>query len=350
MQAENISRNWIAAFRRTFELCRVAPGQSAAILSETHSRSINVTLARLALEEIGAETFGIVVPSLPAKGVPMRSTGASYALRGMKPVVAALSSSDFIADLTVEGLLHAPELKDILGGGARALYVSNEHPEILERCVADPALKPLIAKGSAMLANGRQMRVTSRAGTELTINLAGARAGGNWGICEEPGTMAHWPGGLVACFPAANSVNGTLVLDQGDINLTFKRYLEAPVTLRIENDHVVAVEGQGFDAEMMRTYYDAFEGTARFATSHVGWGMNEGARWDAFTMYDKGDTNGTEQRAFAGNFLYSTGANLFAGRETECHFDLPVRGCTISVDDQVVVRDGVLDPSLSAAD
>ena len=31
-------------------------------------------------------------------------------------------------------------------------------------------------------------------------------------------------------------------------------------------------------------------------------------------MYDRGDFNGTELRAFAGNFLYSTGANESAGR------------------------------------
>ena len=29
-------------------------------------------------------------------------------------------------------------------------------------------------------------------------------------------------------------MNGTLVLDRGDINLTFKRYLEAPVRITIE--------------------------------------------------------------------------------------------------------------------
>ena len=31
----------------------------------------------------------------------------------------------------------------------------------------------------------------------------------------------------------------------------------------------------------------------------------------------------TEQRAFAGNFLYSTGANEVAGRHTLGHYDLP---------------------------
>jgi 2,5-dihydroxypyridine 5,6-dioxygenase len=30
-------------------------------------------------------------------------------------------------------------------------------------------------------------------------------------------------------------------------------------------------------------------------------------------LYDKRDFNGTELRAFAGNFLYSTGANEVAG-------------------------------------
>ena len=43
--------------------------------------------------------------------------------------------------------------------------------------------------------------------------------------------MTHWPGGLVLAFPAAGTVNGTLVLAPGDVNLTFKRYLEQPVTL-----------------------------------------------------------------------------------------------------------------------
>src|SRR5690606_39913336 len=59
------------------------------------------------------------------------------------------------------------------------------------------------------------------------------------------------------------------------------------------------------------------------------WGMNPAARWDSLVMYDKHDTNGTELRAFAGNFLISTGANEYADRFTNGHFDLPLRHCTI---------------------
>jgi 2,5-dihydroxypyridine 5,6-dioxygenase len=64
-------------------------------------------------------------------------------------------------------------------------------------------------------------------------------------------------------------------------------------------------------------------------------------------MYDKRDFNGTELRAFAGNFLYSTGANETAGRHTLGHFDLPMRNCTVSLDNQAVVKDGKLQGELA---
>ena len=64
-------------------------------------------------------------------------------------------------------------------------------------------------------------------------------------------------------------------------------------------------------------------------------------------LWDKGDVNGTEQRAFAGNFLYSTGANEVAGRFCRGHFDLPMRRCTVALDGEPVVSDGVLRADLS---
>jgi 2,5-dihydroxypyridine 5,6-dioxygenase len=184
--------------------------------------------------------------------------------------------------------------------------------------------------------------VYSRAGTDLQIDLAGARIGGVWGFTSKPGTLTHWPGGLALAFPAAGCVNGTLVLDRGDVNLTFKRYLVDAVRLQIEDDHVADVIGDSPDAELMRGYFAAWGDRAAYAVSHVGWGLNQRARWDAMAFYDKSDFNGTELRAFAGNFLYSTGANEVAGRHTAGHFDLPLRGCTVELDGQAVVRDGQL--------
>lgn len=343
MLRERIEGKWIACFAEVFRLCGVKAGESAAILSETQSREVNVQLAELALASLGARAFHVVLPSPKLSApAPIRSTGASDAIGELAPVVNALSSSSFVVDLTVEGLQHAVELPAILKGGARVLVISNEHPEILERCMPDMGLEARVRTGMKMLRGAKSMRVTSAAGTDLTIGLEGARVGGVWGFTAKPGTLTHWPGGLCLAFPAAGSVNGTLVMDAGDMNLTFKRYLERPVRMPIENDYVQGIEGDGYDAEMMRGYIASWGDADAYAVSHVGWGMNSIARWDAMAFYDRRDFNGTESRAYAGNFLYSTGANEVAGRHTLGHFDLPVRGCTIALDDTVIVEGGRL--------
>jgi len=334
---------WIEMFEQAFRLCGVAAGDACAVLSETLSRPLLPELSRLALERIGARAFEIVLPPRPlAAPVPVRSTGASDAIGGLEPVVAALAGCTFVADCTVEGLQHAAELPRILKGGARVLAISNEHPEILERCLPRADDEAPVRDAMRRLKAARTMHVTSAAGTDLRVFLAGARVGGVWGFTSKPGTLSHWPGGLVLAFPAAGSVNGTLVLDRGDVNLTFKRYLQDPVRLVIENDRAVAVEGDHVDGELMRGYFAAWGDADAYAVSHLGWGLNRRARWDAMAFYDKADFNGTELRAFAGNFLYSTGANEVAGRHTLGHFDLPLRGCTVAIDGEAVVERGVL--------
>ncbi len=343
MLRDRIEAKWIEAFAKTFRLCRVERGEPVAILSETQSRSLNVHLAELALIGLGARPFHIVLPTPPQPApVPIRSTGASAALAGHPAALAALKAAGLVVDLTVEGLLHSPELKPILEAGARVLMISNEHPDALERLVPDPDLAPKVKTAVAWCRQARTMTVTSRAGTELCIDLEGAVTVGVWGWCDRPGTVAHWPGGVVVSFPRAGSVNGRLVLDRGDLNLTFKRYLESPVVLCLEDDFVVEIEGEGTDGELMRRYFAAWGEREAYAVSHVGFGMNPKARYEALAMYDRRDTNGTELRAFAGNFLFSTGANEFAGRYTLGHFDLPVRGCTIRLDDRPVVVEGEL--------
>lgn len=343
MLQEPIEPAWLDAFERVLRRCAVEPGDTIAVLAESQSRPVLVQLAQLAAARAGARVFTLTLPTPFSSGTPpARSTGASDALQNIAPVVSALAASTLVMDCTVEGLMHAPELPAILQGGARVVYVSNEHPETLARLAPsdDGSLELRVKAHVKRLRAARGMRVTSAAGTDLSIALEGAVTGGNWGYTTRPGTMTHWPGGLVLAFPAAGSVNGRLVLAAGDVNLTFKRYIEQPITLVIEADHVTRIDGTGVDADLMRSYIAAWGDRAAYAVSHVGYGLNDQARWDSMALHDKRDFNGTELRAFAGNFLYSTGANEIAGRHTLGHFDLPLRGCTVRLDDTVVVDQG----------
>ena len=341
MMTDTIEPAWIDAFEAVLRRCALQPGDTVAILCETQTRPVLPLLARLAAARIGAKAFVLTLPTVFSTDLPVsRSTGASNALQGIAPVVQALGASTLVVDCTVEGLMHAPELGAILKAGSRIIYVSNEHPEALVRLVPDDATEPLVKEHIKRLRATRSMRVTSAAGTQLNISMEGAIVGGNWGYTVRPGTMTHWPGGIALAFPAAGSVNGTLVLAEGDVNLTFKRYIERPVTLTIEDDYVTKIEGAGVDAALMRSYIAAWGDRQAYAVSHVGYGLNHQARWDSMALYDKRDFNGTELRAFAGNFLYSTGANEVAKRFTQGHFDLPMRNCTVQLDGALVVDNG----------
>ncbi|MCW8086017.1 M29 family metallopeptidase [Sabulicella glaciei] len=334
---------WQDAFEQAFRLCCVAPGEPVAVLAESLSRPVNVALAEAALQRLGARPVRVTLPSpRPTAPVPVRSTGASRAIAGHPGALAAIGACSFLVDLTVEGVLHAPELPAILGGGTRVLMVSNEHPETLERLVPLEGDDAPVKAAVKRLRAARRMRVSSAAGTALDIAIEGAPVAGVWGWTDRPGTVAHWPGGVVVAFPRAGTVNGRLVLDAGDVNLSFKRYLERPVVLTIEDDHVTRIEGEGADAAMMRRHLEAWGDPLAYAVSHVGWGMNPRARYEALLFHDRSDTNGTELRAVAGNFLFSTGANEFAGRHTEGHFDIPVFNTTIELDGEAVVREGRL--------
>lgn len=339
---------FVECFRQQFIRCGLTSGETVTVLSESQSRPSLVETARLAAQSLGARVIDLVVPTPPsAHAVPIRSTGASQALAHHPVVVGALAASDLVLDCTVEGLLHAPELGQILSGGARVLMISNEHPEVFERLRWDDDLPRRVELGHSLLRTAAVMQVTSAAGTDLTVRLAGAFTAGSTGITSGAGSIAHWPGGLVLAFPAAGTVNGTIVLAPGDMNLTFNRVLESAVRLTIVDDHIESIDGDGADRILFESYLGAFGDRESLATSHVGWGMNQHARWDASQLYDRREIWGTEARAYAGNFLYSTGANETAGRFTAGHFDLPMRRCTVTLDGTPVVHDGQLVPELA---
>src|SRR4030095_4655272 len=145
MLQEVLEPAWADAFEAVLVRCGLRAGDTVAVLSESQSRPVLVELVRLAAARMGCKSFAIQVPTLfEGAGPPVRSTGACTALQQMAPVVSALAASTLVVDCTVAGLMHAQELPPIRGGGARVIYVSNEHPEALARLQPNDLLEPLV--------------------------------------------------------------------------------------------------------------------------------------------------------------------------------------------------------------
>ena len=338
---DKIQTYWKESFLELVQLCKIKKDEKIIVLTETISREINFQLLEAALKQTDLTFTHIDIPTKPYKLEPIiKSTGASNILDGENQYISKLKKSDIIFDLSKEGLMHSKQTKEILSNGTRIMNISDEHPEILSRLKPEQKLKNLVKDAVAKCRNASYMRITSDAGTDLKINMKKTNTVGVWGWTDRPGTLAHWPGGLVVSFPNSSCVNGRLVFQSGDINLTFKKYFDTEVIFDIENDFITKISGNGSDKKLIEKYLNSFGDKNAYATSHVGWGLNNKSRYEALTMYDKSDLNGTELRALSGCFLYSIGANEFANRYTDGHFDLPMMDCTIYLDDEMVVNKG----------
>lgn len=333
----------VAAWKEVLSLSRLAAGDTVTVLTGSHTHPQTLAAATAAVRALGAVPTRVDLEPLNA-GKSLSRDPLAYLgttpLTGNKAAMAACLASDLVIDLML--LLFSPEQQQILESGTRIL-LAVEPPEILLRMVPTDADRLRVGAAAAILERGRTLNVRSPAGTDVRFRLGQYPVIQEYGFVDRPGRWDHWPSGFLFTWPNEGESDGTIVLDRGDILLPQKRYLSEPVTLTVERGYVTAIEG-GLEAELFREYMESFADPEGYALSHVGWGLQQRAKWSTLSLYDREQTIAMDARAFAGNFLFSLGPNTEVGgsRNTACHIDIPLRRCTVAVDDRVVVRDGTL--------
>jgi 2,5-dihydroxypyridine 5,6-dioxygenase len=251
--------------------------------------------------------------------------------------VETLKKADFVADLMF--LLHSPEQVEILRAGTRMLLIV-EPPEILERLSPTDDLRKQVESGAELLKRARSLRVTSPAGTDLEMAIGDYPVITQYGFTDTPGRWDHWPGSFLYTWPNEGRTDGRVVLNTGDVIWPLNRYVENPITLTIRDGYIREIEGRGSDARVLREALESFRDPEAFAVAHMGWGLDPRAQWKALASEPR--SCGMDARAFCGNVQFSTGPNTEVGgtRHTMGHFDMPMLGCTLTLDGQPVVRDG----------
>lgn len=325
-------------FVKQFELCKVVPGEVVAVIAELGHKDEYVAASVAAARQLGASALVLHASSLSSPMLPPYEADG----REVPALLAAAGEADFVVDCTVGGLIHSDVRTRITGNGKRMLFVA-EPNDVLERLMGGDELKASVSAAGDTLRGGRTLHVTNDAGTDLTADVSGEDlpVTMQWGYVDVPGRWDHWPSGFAACFPKDRSAQGQIVLQPGDALIPWQRYVREEVTLTIEDGFITSITG-GAEAHVLNDYFESWEDPEVWALSHMGWGLLPQARWSAFDVYDPRSLYGQELRSTAGNFMWSTGSNRFADRETPAHLDVPMRGCTVSVDDTVVVRDGKL--------
>ena len=326
-------------FRREFELCRVQPGETIAVLSDLSARREYVSAAFAAAEDLDADIYEMCVNSVPSwTKVGVETVGAC------KGTVEALAAVDLLVCLHIP--LFTKWLKVVRDAGTRVLMII-DGPDDLEQLMAPDGLKEAVLHAHERLAETKVMHIISDAGTDLTVECGEYPVMSQYGYADEPGRFDHWGGGHVHTFPNEGSANGTVIVRPGDIIvLPYCRYVQDEIRLEIVDGFIRKIEG-GLDAKLMdhwledgKRHADDMDG---HAVSHLGWGLNPQARWDHIALSgDDPEHSHANARTFPANFLFSTGPNTQGGgkRNTKGHYDVPMRDCTVMLDNDVIIERG----------
>lgn len=333
-------------YQKQFAMSLVAKGETVALVTDLGTRREYVQAAFAAAENLSADVYEMCVNSIPGwtkVGVPT--------IGQCKGTLEAMMAADVIVIFHVP--LFTKWLKQVMDVGVRVLMIIDA-PDDLEQLLSPPGLKEAMKYAEGIYRTTRTVRVTSDAGTNFTYSCGEYPVMTQWGYADEKGHFDHWGAGHIHTFPNEGSANGTVVIQPGDIVvLPYCRYVADAVRLEIRDGHITSLEG-GLDAKLMRDWLEdgkTHEGDRDpYAVSHLGWGMNPQAKW--YWMGLNGDAperNRAAARVFPGNFLFSTGPNTQGGgkRATRGHYDVPMRDCTVSLDNRVIIERGrLVDPRL----
>jgi len=330
----------VELFRKELELCKVKSGERIGILSEGRVRIDYAEAFLAAAQELGADPFHLNVLKRPGS-----FPGPGNSLRGHHAAIEALKNTDLVIDLI--GLIWSKEQTAITSAGPRMLLVV-EPIEVLSRMLSSPDSRRRVEAGVRILKEAREMRVTSPGGTDVTYRFGNFKVVGQYGFTDEPGRWDAWPGSFLWTGAREDGVDGTVVIDAGDMLLDpFMRYVSAPITLTIRAGLITEIAGGGLEGALLRDYMKSFRDPRAYAVSHIGWGLDENASWTFMsTSPAAAHSVGQDGRAYYGNVLFSTGPNIEVGgsNDTECHLDIPLKGCSLFLDGRQILKDGVIIP------
>lgn len=314
-------------------LSGVHEGEKVVVLSQGRSRLDYADAFMAAGQRLGARMYHMRLPE------PVPMAGWQVGVNGLAAnpsAVEALKDADMLVDLIF--LLFSDEQMAIQAAGTRVLTAVEPAP-LLARLLPTKELRERVEVGAEILSKAKAMRITSPNGTDVTYKLGVYPAMSEYGYTDTPGRWDHWPAAFVFTGGADDGVDGKIVVAPGDVLLPFNSYVRDPITYTIEKGIIRDIRG-GLDAELVKSYMESFNDPDGYGMSHVGWGLDHRAKWHGLTDFPGG--MGMELRSFHGNVMFSTGPNNELGgpNHTSCHLDIPMRNCSLFLDDEPIVIEG----------
>lgn len=188
-------------------------------------------------------------------------------------------------------------------------------------------------RGEALkqIISGRNIRVTSKLGTDISFSLKGRTLKIDDGDISMPGTFGNIPAGEIFTAPLEETMEGKIVADGsiGGVGLA-----NEPLILNIVDGQIIKIESMNPTDEIFQKFSKIceYDIPATKTIGEFGIGLNPRARIIGKMLMDE-KVEGTVHFAF--------GDSIGLGKtRSKYHTDLLVRSPTIIADEEVIMKEG----------
>jgi len=300
----------------------IKEGETVLISTDTNKLRIAEALASAAYA-VGATPIIVMIP-------PVKTHGAQLP----EPVVAAFREADVFLQPSTWSQTHTKARVEAIKAGKRGSTMC----EVTEDALCVGAIEAdyeecdkLGRKLGAVLAESKEVRITSPAGTDIRGEVQGRPVQYETGLFREPGQFAAFPDSEINISPVEGTAEGKAVIDVSIMSVGITVY--DPVTLSIKEGKVVDIQG-GMSARKFRETLEALEDGKAFNYAEFGIGLNPCARVAATNLEDLGRL---------GNCHCGIGSNFAIGGKVLApnHHDAMFKDASVYFDGKLVLDKGV---------
>lgn len=299
----------------------VKPGETVLIVVDSRtSPSIPEALAAQALAVGGDPVVAMMAPR------------AKSGMEPPPPIAAAMARANVVIAAASRSMYHIEAKNVAKKAGARGVFNApyDEDAWVNGAMTADfLEIRKVAERLRDRLARGKIARVTSPAGTDVTMVIEGRRPVG-WltGVCRNPGEVSAFPGGEVSLPPLEGTTEGRIVIEQV---MTDIGRLARPIAWIVEKGLAVRFEG-GAEARQLERHIDGVANATNIA--ELGIGLNPLSRLTG------GITEVKKKLGTVHMALGDSAAGYGGLVSSDVHLDGMVLDPRVEIDGEAIVADG----------
>ncbi|NPV70083.1 MAG: aminopeptidase [Firmicutes bacterium] len=299
------------------------PGERVLIVTDT-GRDFTIATALAAAVDAAGGEFSIILTR------PLSKPGDEPPA----PVAQAMTAADVVIAPTSRTIFHTrATIRATKEYGTRVFTLSEARPDTLITGLIECDFlkqKPLVDALAARMAEGKSIRITSPAGTDLHASIEGRLPVANPAICHNPGEKM---GASVEVYiaPVEGTTEGVFVCDASSSMIGLVR---EPIKIEVKGGKAVSISG-GAEARRLREIIEGVGHPDADNIAEIAFGLNPKARLIGNIIEDEGKY-GTGHVALGNN-------EGFGGvSKAPIHIDMVYWKPTAWIDGQMVFKDGEL--------